>query len=61
MIKSQTELFVTFHARYEQLILEMDKVGMHVDDDVLYTHVERALNMSDDEELNKMYDSVLFL
>jgi hypothetical protein len=59
--KSQTELFVTFHARYEQLILEMDKVGMNVDDDVLYTHVERALTTSDDEEIKKIYEHVLLL
>jgi hypothetical protein len=59
--KSQTELFVTFHARYEQLILEMDKVGMNVDDDVLYTHVERALTTSDDEEIGKIYEHVLLL
>ena len=59
--KSQTELFVTFHARYEQLILEMDKVGMNLDDDVLYTHVERALTTSDDEEIGKIYEHVLLI
>jgi len=61
LAKNQAELFVTFHARYEQLILEMEKVGMNVDDDVLYTHVERALASSDDDRLQKIYESVLLI
>jgi hypothetical protein len=61
LAKSRSELFVTFHGRYEQLVLEMEKVGMNVDDDMMYTHVERALKMSDDETLVKIYDSVLLI
>lgn len=61
LAKSRSELFVTFHGRYQQLVLEMEKVGMNVDDDMMYTHVERALKMSDDEKLLKIYDSVLLI
>ncbi|MFZ8905090.1 MAG: hypothetical protein ACO20I_14250 [bacterium] len=61
LAKSRSELFVTFHGRYQQLVLEMEKVGMNVDDDMMYTHVERALKMSGDEKLLKIYDSVLLI
>ena len=60
LAKKRSELFVTFHARYEQLILDMEKVGMNVDEDVLYGHVERAITTkSDDDTLKKVYDGVL--
>ena len=61
LAKSRSELSVTFHGRYEQLVLKMEKVGMNVDDDMMYTHVERAMKMSDDEKLVKIYDSVLLI
>jgi len=61
LAKGRSELFVTFHGRYQQLVHEMEKVGMNVDDDMMYTHVERALKMSDDEQLVKIYESVLLL
>jgi hypothetical protein len=61
LTKHKSELFVTFFARYEQLVLEMEKVGMGMDDDVLYTHVERALTESDDRRLKQIYESSLLL
>ena len=61
LAKSRSELFVTFHGRYEQLVLEMEKVGMNVDDDMMYAHVERALNTSGDEAMMEMYKSVLLV
>ena len=36
LAKSRSELSVTFHGRYEQLVLEMEKLGMNVDDDMMY-------------------------
>lgn len=55
LTKSSRELFITFRSRYEQLTMEIQKVGMKMDDDVLFGHVERALTQSDDEKVRETY------
>ncbi|MFZ9065514.1 MAG: C2HC-type zinc finger protein, partial [bacterium] len=57
--KGKTELFVTFHARFMQLQLEMEKVGMNMDEDFLYNYVEKAMKGSDDVGMVETYKQVL--
>lgn len=59
LTKSKTELFVTFETRFREIVLEMEKVGLKIDDDDLYGNVENAIEGSDDEEMIELYERIL--
>jgi hypothetical protein len=59
LTKSKTELFVTFETRYQEIAMEMEKVGIDTDSDVLYSYVESAIEGSDDVMMTELYGRIL--